>query len=174
MTFSFPSPEFDDVVTAVCHGSATEAEMRALNALLRSNPSARDEYLMRIELHTRLASQPELFSQVTDGAASCPLPDSKAEIQQSILPLSPPVPARRRKLAPILALAASVMFIAGGVWGLWFKGSTSRNAATSTAVAMLTRTVDAEWDQGTEPLRVGAALKPGIVRLKSGLAQVVF
>ena len=39
---------------------------------------------------------------------------------------------------------------------------------------MLTRTVDVKWDQGTEPPRAGAALKPGILRLKSGLAQVVF
>jgi hypothetical protein len=174
MRLSYPSSEFDDAVAGVCHGSATEAEMHALNELLRSNPHARDEYLMRVELHARLASESGLFSQVTDGAASCPLPNSRAGTQQSILPLIPPVPARRRKLAPILALAACVMFIAGGVWGLWFKGSTTRNAATSTAVAMLTRTVDVEWDQGTEPLRVGAALKPGIVRLKSGLAQVVF
>ena len=37
MTLSFPSPEFDDAVAAVCHGTGTEAEMRTLNALLRSN-----------------------------------------------------------------------------------------------------------------------------------------
>ena len=70
MTLSFPSPEFDDAVAAVCHGSATEAEMHALNALLLSNSSARDEYLMRVELHTRLASEPDLFSQAADAAAS--------------------------------------------------------------------------------------------------------
>ena len=28
MTLSFPSSEFDDAVAAVCHGTATEAEMR--------------------------------------------------------------------------------------------------------------------------------------------------
>ena len=39
---------------------------------------------------------------------------------------------------------------------------------------MLTRTVDAKWDQSTEPPRVGASLKPGGLRLESGLAQVVF
>ena len=63
MNLSFPSQEFDYVVAAVCHGSATEEEMRALNALLRREPSARDEYLLRVELHTRLASDPALFPQ---------------------------------------------------------------------------------------------------------------
>jgi hypothetical protein len=69
MTLTFPSPEFDDAVAAVCHGSATETEMRALNGLLRSNLSARDEYLIRVELHSRLASDPDLFSQAADAAA---------------------------------------------------------------------------------------------------------
>ena len=61
MTLTFPSPEFSDAVAAVCHGSATEAEMRALNELLRSDPSARDEYLFQVELHSRLASDPGPF-----------------------------------------------------------------------------------------------------------------
>jgi len=135
MNLSFPSPEFDNSVAGVCHGSATEAEMRALNELLRSNPNARDEYLMRIELHTRLASESGLFSQLADGAASCPLPDSSAGTRQSTLPLSPPVPARSRKLTQVLALAACVMSIAGGVWVLWFRGSTSRNGATSPLIS---------------------------------------
>ena len=64
MTLSFPSPEFDEAVAAVCHGSASETEMHELNELLRSNPAARDEYLLRVELHTRLASEPGLFSRL--------------------------------------------------------------------------------------------------------------
>ena len=69
MTLSFPSTEFDDVVAAACHASTTEAEMRALNSLLKSNSIARDEYLWRVELHTRLASEPGLFSQAADAVA---------------------------------------------------------------------------------------------------------
>ena len=61
MILSFPSPEFDDAVAAVCHGSATQGTMCALNVLLRRDSVARDEYLMRIELHARLASEPDLF-----------------------------------------------------------------------------------------------------------------
>ena len=70
MTISFPSPEFNDAVAAVCHGAATEAEMLALNELLRSDSRARDEYLLQIELHTRLASNRDFFAQVEDASVA--------------------------------------------------------------------------------------------------------
>ena len=173
MKLSFPSPEFDDAVAAVCHGSANEAEMRALNVLLRSNSSARDEYLMRVELHTRLASEPDLFSQAADAAASCRLPGISTGDRRNILSLNPAVPATRRKLVRALALAACLMFIAGGVWTLWFKRSATRNGAPAAPLRC--------WPgrlmlvgAGTRPLRVGSALEPGWLRLEAGLAQVVF
>jgi hypothetical protein len=174
MKLSFPSPEFDNAVAAVCHGSANEAEMGALNELLRSSLSARDEYLMRVELHTRLASEPDLFFQAADAAASCRLPGISTGDRRNILPLNPAVSAIRRKLVRAMALAACLMFIAGGVWTLWFKRSAARNGATSSAVAMLARAVDARWGGNSTPLRVGSALEPGWLRLEAGLAQVVF
>ncbi len=219
MTLSFPSPEFDDATAAACHGSAGEVEMRALNALLRSNSSARDEYLLRVELHARLASDPDLFSQAAYAAASCPLPNIGMGDQREILPMdlvamvgtrstaSPflskvrdavervptrfseamrewPVgrilslnraaPGTRRKVVQALALAACLVFLAGGVWTLWFKRSATRNGATSRAVAMLARAVDARWGGKSSPPRVGSALEPGSLRLEAGLAQVVF
>src|SRR6185295_9995682 len=39
---------------------------------------------------------------------------------------------------------------------------------------MLNRVVDAQWKTGTEAPRLGAPLEPGWLRLKSGLAQIVF
>ena len=172
MTLMFPSPEFSDAVAEVCHGSATEAEMRALNELLRSNPGARDEYLFRIELHNRLASEPELFSHIDDTVASLSLPAIRQ--RENTLPLNPVVPPRKHRLLPVLALAACLMLISGGIGVLWFKWSPNRSTGTSAAVAMLTRTVDARWTPKTHSLRVGSALEPGELQLKSGLAQVVF
>jgi hypothetical protein len=174
MILSFPSPEFDDAVAAVCHGSATEAEMRALNVLLRSDSSARDEYLMRVELHTRLASERDLFSQTADAAARCRLPGISTVDRRNVFSLNPAVPATRRKRIRALAVAACLLLIAAGVWTLWFKPSGTRNGATSSAVAMLTRAVDARWGGKSAPPRVGSALGPGWLRLESGLAQVVF
>ncbi len=173
MTLTFPSPEFGEAVGAVCHGCATEAEMRALNELLRSSPSARDEYLFRVELHSRLASNPDLFSQLQDTSASCSLPAMNAGDRSHIVPLDPVEARRRPSLMRVLALAACLMLIAGGIGTVWFKWSAARSGATS-AVAMLARTVDAHWRPNTYPLRVGSALEPGSLQLESGLAQVVF
>ena len=174
MTLTFPSPEFSDAVADVCHGSATEEEMRALNELLRSNPSARDEYLFRVELHSRLASNPDLFSAFEDTATSLDSPVMNAGTRGNIVPLNPVVPARRGRLVRVLALAACLMLMAGGIGTLWLKWSAARNGATSAAVAMLTRTVDARWSAKARTLRPGSALEPGSLQLESGLAQVVF
>ncbi|MBE7500496.1 MAG: FecR domain-containing protein [Verrucomicrobiales bacterium] len=165
MTLGFPSPEFDAALAAVCHGAATEEEMRALNVLLRHDTSARDEYLMRVELHSRLASEPGVFD----------LPEARPRFTRA--PICAPLPdARRRRQFQYgaVVLAASVTLLAGGWWGLraWRQGE--RPGATRAAVAMLTRVVEARWVQGQEPPRVGSALSPGSLRLESGLAQVVF
>jgi len=174
MKLSFPSPEFDDAVAAVCHGSANETEIRALNALLRSDPKARDEYLMRVELHTRLASAPDLFSQAVDAAVTCRVPGFGRGNRRKIRPLDISVSATRKKLVRTLALAACLTLVAAGVLTLWFKRSATRNGATSNAVAMLARVVDARWGGNSASLRVGSALEPGSLRLEAGLAQVVF
>ena len=74
--------------------------------------------------------------------------------------------------ARALALAAGVVVLAVGLV-LWLKRPAAKET-TSAAVAMLARTVDASWAPGTQPLRAGRALEPGWLRLKSGMAQVVF
>ena len=75
-------------------------------------------------------------------------------------------------MARAMALAACFVVLAAG-FALWLKRPSAKGT-TSTAVAMLTRAVDARWGQSTGPLRVGSALEPGWLRLESGLAQVVF
>ncbi len=174
MTLLFPSPEFDDAVAAVCHGSAAEAEMRALNEVLRSDAGARDEYLMRVELHARLASEPDLFAQSAEAVAASGVPGLSLGDRCGIVPSKPEVPRRKRTQGRALALAACLALLAAGVWGLWSRRLASRNGTTSSAVAMLTRALDARWGQGAQSLRVGSALEPGRLRLESGLAQVVF
>ena len=174
MTLSFPSPEFDDAVAGVCHGSATEVEMGALNGLLRNDRRARDDYLLRIELHARLASTPDLFPRAADVAAGGRTPILTLNEACGTVSRRTPMPKTRRVLGPALAMAACAVLAVTGVWALWFRAPATRNGATSSAVAMLTRTVAARWSVSTGPLRVGGALEPGWLRLESGLAQVVF
>jgi hypothetical protein len=79
---------------------------------------------------------------------------------------------RRAGLRWAVALAACVALMATGWWALRLTHSGERKGTTSKAVAMLSRVVDAEWNDA--PPRLGAPLEPGALRLKSGLAQIVF
>ncbi len=183
MKVSFPSSQFDDAVAAVCHGTAPEDEMHALNELLRSDSHAKDEYLLQVELHAWLASDPDLSCQSAPEGPTAVAADVRRLIppasrnDQSLLTSAATKPeswVTKRKLVPLLALAACLVLTAAGVWSFWFKRPGVRLGPTSAAVAMLTHTLDARWGQGTAPLRGGSALDPRWLRLESGLAQVVF
>jgi hypothetical protein len=165
MIIEFPSREFDDAVAAVCHDAASDEQVRALNELLRSDAAARDEYILRLELHSRLASEPDLFALTNE---------NKAALGANILPPQARPRAAARKLPWVVALAACVAILAFGWWGLRPTQPTERQGTTSKAVAMLDRAVDAQWNQGGEAPRLGAPLEPGWLRLNSGLAQIVF
>ena len=173
MKIAFPSREFDEAVAAVCHGSASDGQMRALNELLRTDGAARDEYILRVEVHSRLASNPDLFSAADDGKLL------------SLEGVFTPQPQRRRhnKLsAPpgtgllrwIVALAACVALLASGWWLVVPSRSREREGTTSMAVAMLNQVVEAKWNTAGEAPRLGAPLEPGRLRLESGFAQIVF
>ncbi|PYJ95895.1 MAG: hypothetical protein DME23_22380 [Verrucomicrobia bacterium] len=173
MKIGFPSPEFDDAVAAVCHGSAVDEQARALNELLRSNAGARDEYILRLELHSRLASDADLFASV-ESAPSVVRGGARITPFQNVL--SPQNPARRQSRRKVwaIALAACFALLAAGVWGFRLVRPPERTLTTSKAVAMLNRTADAQWSGRAEIPRLGAPLEPGWLRLEAGLAQVVF
>jgi len=169
----FPSREFDDAVAAVCHGLASDVQMRSLNELLRTNPAARDEYLLRVELHTRLASAPDLFAATPAGAAAdAVLAGLRNPGGSNIVPLPPRAPNRRRLVMWTAGLAACFVFLAA-VGLTWFRHSTTRER-TSLAVAVLSQAVQARWNSAADNRAVGAALEPGWLRLRSGLVQVTF
>jgi hypothetical protein len=173
MKLSYPSPEFDDVVAGVCHGLATEAEMRALNELLRSDPRALAEYLMRTELHARLASAPDLFCEATNSEGEAAVPGPGLEHEGDALSAGGTISIRKKTLARVLAMAACLAFAAVAVCIFWLRGSATQRGATSNAVAMLARVANAHW-MGSATPRTGSALEPGWLRLESGMAQVVF
>jgi ferric-dicitrate binding protein FerR (iron transport regulator) len=170
MKLTFPSTEFDDAVAAVCHGSLSDEQARALNELLRSHPAARDEYLLRVELHARLASDADLFLAAKDAPPS----ENIHEHLKDVVPLHPIRARQRQAIGWAVALAACVALLAGGWWQWRMRRQDERKGTTSKAVAMLNEVVDAQWSSGSEAPRTGAPLDPGWLRLKSGLAQVVF
>ncbi|MES2709378.1 MAG: LamG-like jellyroll fold domain-containing protein [Verrucomicrobiota bacterium] len=171
MSLTFPSAEFDDAVAAVCHGLVSDDQAQALNGLLRENPVARDEYILRIELHARLAWQRDHFITGTSGADG---------ISPVIQPIPDPAIARpgnpwRRFRGWAAVAAAACLAVTGAGWWAWNGGrNEERRGATSQAVAMLNRVVNAHWTAGSRAPEPGSPLEPGWLRLDSGLAQVVF
>jgi hypothetical protein len=160
----FPSRDFDEAVADVCHGLGSEEQVRGLNALLRSDPAARDEYILRVELHARLASEPDLFVSAA--------PETSVGLG-NVFPLAP-ARDRWRAAGWAGAVAASLVLVAGAWWGWRVTQRDGRKGATSHAVAMLNGAVDAQWGTGNEAPRVGAPIEPRWLHLKSGMAQVVF
>ena len=60
----FPSAEFDDAVSAACHGTADESLLEALGGLLVENDAALDAYVRRTELHAALLTTPQFVLPV--------------------------------------------------------------------------------------------------------------
>ena len=173
MTLKFPSPEFDDAVAAVCHGSVSDDQARALNELLRADLPARDEYILRVELHSRLASDPDLFAEIAPEADATVASARPRQVPPSITPIIAPKPRRQQIFVWAVSLAACVAMLAGGWWA-WRGSPDERRGTTSKAVAMLNRVVDAQWNPGDPTPLPGSPMESGRLRLKSGLAQVVF
>ncbi|MEO6568543.1 MAG: hypothetical protein ABIO94_07240, partial [Opitutaceae bacterium] len=111
MKIEFPSREFDDAVAAVCHGLMPEEQALALNELLGQHAGARDEYIFRLELHARLASEHDLFVPATAAhevgvaGSGFPLPASDA-------PRSAHHHGAKRKLVWITGVAAGLAVVA--------------------------------------------------------------
>ena len=137
MKLGFPSHEFDDAVAAVCHGSVSDEQARALNELLRTDPAARDEYLFRVELHSRLASNPDLFVVTTPQVGKSP--DRLSDYPQKVVPFRPSRHGRRQVLRWAAALAACVALLASGWWGWRVWQQDERKGATSKPASCISR-----------------------------------
>jgi hypothetical protein len=173
VSLTFPSPEFDEAVAAVCHGLASDEPMRALNELLRADPAARDEYILRVELHSRLASDPDLFASTAADAASPFSSDRTFTERTKVIPLPTSLSRPSRRAVWAVAMAACLTLIVVLAGTLWRKHPGTPETSR-TAIASLSGAANARWAQGAESHSLGAALEPGWLRLKSGLVQVVF
>ena len=150
MTLAFPSREFDEAVSAVCHGLASDEQMRALNELLRTDSAARDEYILRLELHSRLASEPDLFASAFDSEEG-ERASARFDVHQPAVPedfarfVSTEVKRRERR-APvtrsIIAFAACLVMLAAASWLV--RRSQPKGDETPTVVA-----AESDWKAST-------------------------
>lgn len=175
MTIAFPSREFDEAVAAACHGYISNEDARALNSLLRQDTAALDEYILQVEIHSLLASEPDLFtSGELDFVENPQSKGADADAQKLETLQAPRLLPPTRKRAWFAALAACLMIGAVGLWNIFFQNPNVKTGMTSKAVAMLNLVVDTKWASGFEIPRAGASLEPGQLAFKSGFVQVVF
>lgn len=114
MKMEFPSREFDDAIAAVCDGLVSEEQARALNELLRRDAAARDEYILRVELHSRLASHSDLFMPGTIHDAGT-FPENSLAVPDKEFRRVEPRLVTKQSIVWALGLAACLaLFVASG------------------------------------------------------------
>ena len=135
----------DELIDAVCNGTADAATFEALDRLLRDDPEAQRRYLRRIDLHHTL-------QWMTAGEATADA-----------------VRALRPRRAPAWRAAAAVLLVSAVAGLLVLPAPREREASP---VAVLTDTRDAVWEEPA-PAR-GRPLPPGRLTLRSGRARFLF
>jgi ferric-dicitrate binding protein FerR (iron transport regulator) len=188
------SPEFpaelEELLGALRDGLITREQAERLDQWLGSDASAREYYLLYIELcatlhhyqGTLIPSPGEGRSRGTSaealsagsGATSAPGPRS----------------LKLRFAGMVVAAALMVAMVPLAVIGLGgWRGGVPRTAdvvaivestttpeadVRSAAVAILTRAIDATWEGGGPSPSVGSPLLPGVLRLRSGILRIDF
>ena len=169
MKLCFPSHEFDDAVAAVCHGSASDEQARALNELLRSASrcTRRIHSARRIAFATGFGSGP-LRRHDTAGGRGIPIGATSAITRKTSSRFDSSQPARRQVIGWAVTLAACVALLASGWWGWREWRQDERKGATSKAVAMLNRVVDAQWSSARRSTATGSTSGPGLASAQIG------
>ncbi len=136
MKLAFPSRDFDEAIAAVCHGSASDEQVAQLNLVLRADPAARDEYILRLELHARLASDPDLFLRSDQEAVLAPGLKEALPFPREVCPVNS---SPRRGSGPwgrVFAWAACLVLLAVGGWALRVARQDDRRGASSQVIGM--------------------------------------
>jgi hypothetical protein len=188
---NFPSREFDEVVSAVCHGVATENELQELAELWRSEVAAQDAYLLAVDLHARLACDNSLFLP-KQTPTLFPAKKSPWVTKVKSLPfllLGGPIRAADRWSTAAALLVSYAVFYGAFFSLLWSlrpqpvernprqAAELAKLTAESIAqgVATLVECNDCQWEDGEPPAAVGGRITSALpLRLRSGQAILRF
>jgi len=146
-------PDADTLIQHYLEGTLTDAEAEELHTLLQNEPQLGSKLLQHFEMDAMLR-------------ATKPLAVPGKVIQPAL------VPRRRFTFATVTTVAAMAACLA--LAGTWLVLSLPRPATedTTASVAVLTRGVNLEWESAA--IVPGTPLSPGLLKLKSGIAQIEF
>lgn len=154
-------PEFDQLLGALRDGTIGAADMSQLEELLISDSEARQYYREYMELCATLHHYEGLVGE-PEGVSDKVVRDRPGGGARG--------PARPAYLAVLALLIVAVGFLLANFLTRRYSPPT----AYAGAVAILGESVDAQWASADFLPREGAALRPGRLRLESGLARVEF
>jgi hypothetical protein len=171
-----PFPEFDELrglLDALCEESASAVQIARLEELLLQQPQAEAYYVQFMSLHADLVRH--------FGALSTRTQESLRQHTAAARPCSAETqPARRRRFghtALVLTGLAAAIVVAVALLKIPIPRSLPvdpPSEANDESVAVLLQVREADWDESEYPVRPGAALRPGWLRLKSGIAHLEF
>jgi ferric-dicitrate binding protein FerR (iron transport regulator) len=142
-------------------GTLSAAEHARLEAILSTSETARRLWYEFSDLETGLAEWSAAAGQVTESMASVSFRSShKVNEQRSFL---------RFGYSPYVAAAAILCLLTA-----WLLRTWSSSEPVNEGVAVLTRSVDAEWSTATGQRSAGAVLGPDTIRLNHGAVQLDF
>ncbi len=148
-------PEVDTLIQRYLEGVLSTDEAEALHGLIEANPEDGKRLLRHLEMDAMLRASKGL----TNGGMRAPV----------LLP-------KRRftvtTVAGVAALAACVALVGGWIGSGLIESTRSESEATTASVAVLTRAVNLEWE--SPAMTAGTPLVPGVLKMKSGLAQIEF
>ncbi len=165
--------EWHRLFIAKADGTISADEHDQLAILLKESPEARHEWFAFQDAETALLawSQREVLQRAEVPSPSLAATTGRPRSQSSA------------KLMLIGSLAA-VLAISAATWILWPpkeaplspSGSNivTRDEATTSAIAVLTRGVDLVWDKADAAPELNDILSPGELRLQSGVAEIEF
>lgn len=144
------------LVNRYLDGQLTREERAEFEAAMRHSATAREQFWQEAKLHA-------LLHEVEKSGSPMRATGSVIRFR------------RTRVATAIFAAAASLaIFVMWGVWTWRDESGPTPREQTTTAVAVLTRSMDATWRNPGDAHAVGDVLEPGWLHLASGLAHVEF
>lgn len=174
MSEAFDRNDIHQLFCRLADGAISAEEHRRLETLLAQHPEARAQWFRFADQETGLADWAAIEQHREAGPAAVPPGTPPASL--GVTPSSNRVKnsADRRSLARTWIAAAAVAALAAAM--LLAAAYWPQPAAEELArgVAVLTRAVDAVWNDSDALRSVGAVLRPGELTLKSGAVLLEF
>ena len=158
-------PEMKTLIADYCNGTLNDVDFAPLQHALRESPEGRAYFRGYLNLDAALTEAASVEA-VERNTWTAPAKARAFTSHTSPLVWAPAA------AAAILALVGFFLWKSANRTGPGSVAASEEEVATGFAI--LSRLIEAEWQDGSEPRSAGDSLSAGHLRLKSGVAQIEF